>query len=73
MDSQVGCLALLQLFSFAARGGLLTAKLPGDTHEQAALAQEEAADVHQHQQEQQTSQAQTHHCAQTKAAEQGVC
>jgi len=72
-DSQVGGLALLDVFALAARGALLAAQRARDAHQQAAATQEEAADVHQHQEQQQRSQAQAHHRAQAHAAEQGFC
>lgn len=71
--SQIGSLPFLHLFALATGGRLLAAQLAGDAHKQATLAQEEAADVYQHQQQQQACHAQTHYCTQTKAAEQGVC
>lgn len=45
-DSQVGGLALLHLLALAAGGRLLAAERACDAHEQAAVAQEEAADIH---------------------------
>lgn len=71
--SQIGGLAFLHLFALATGSGLLAAQLAGDTHEQTTLAQEETTDVHQHEQQQQGCQAQSHYCTQTEAAEQGVC
>lgn len=53
--SQVCSLALLQLFALSACGRLFTAEFAGDAHEQTALAQKEAADVHEHKQQQQAS------------------
>lgn len=71
--SQIGGFALLDVFAFAAGGGFLAAQRTRDAHQQAAVAQEEAADVHQHQEQQQRSHAQAHHRPQAKAAEQGFC
>lgn len=71
--SQVGGLALLHLLALAAGGGFLAAQRARDAHQQAAVAQEEAADVHQHQEQQQRAQAQPNHSAVAQAAEQGFC
>ena len=43
------------------------------SHEQAALAQEEAADVDQDQHQEKAGQAQPHHWPQAQTAEQGFC
>ena len=71
--SQVGGLPLLHLLALAAGGRLLAAQLAGDAHEQAALAQEEAADVDQDQHQEKAGQAQPHHWPQAQTAEQGFC
>lgn len=49
--SQIGSLAFLHVFALATGGSLLAAQLTGDAHEQSTLAQEETADVHQHEQQ----------------------
>ena len=73
VHSQVGGLALLHLLALAAGGRLLAAELARDTHEQATLAQEVAADVHHHEDQEEYDQTQAHHRPQPQAAEQGVC
>lgn len=73
MNSQIGCFALLQVFALAAGRGVLAAELARDAHEQAALTEEEAADVHQHQQQKKSRYTEPHHRAEAQAAEQGVC
>lgn len=73
MNSQVGGLALLNFFALATGGCFLAAERAGDAHQQAAVTQEETADVHQHEEQQQRPQAQAHHRAQPQAAEQGFC
>lgn len=71
--SQIGGLPLLDFFALAAGGCFFAAQGARDAHEQAAVTQEEAADVHQHEEQQQRSQAEAHHRPQPQPAEQGFC
>lgn len=71
--SQIGGLPLLDFFALAAGGCFFAAQGARDAHEQAAVTQEEAADVHQHEEQQQCSQAEAHHRPQPQTAEQGFC
>lgn len=72
-DSQVGGFALLHLLALAAGGSFFAAQCPRDAHEQSAVTQEEAADVHKHKEQQERPETQAHHRAQSQAAEQGFC
>lgn len=71
--SQVGSLALFHFFALATGGCFLAAECARDAHQQAAVTQEEAADVHQHEEQQQRPQTKAHHRTEPQAAEQGFC